>query len=115
MSRRTAGLALLCLLASTSSALATSTYCAVVKQTPDGFVALRAGPGTKFPIRQRLQPYDFVWVDTGSCRENKCDEGRKWQFIEGVTRLDGPFNEAKRFTQGWVFARYIKQITCPEE
>ena len=108
-------IAALCLLVSTSRGQSTATYCAVVKPTTDGFVALRTGPGTTFSIRQRLRPFDVVWVDTGSCRGRICDESGKWRFIEGVPRLDGPFNEARRFTQGWALASFIKQTACPTE
>lgn len=103
------------LLSLATDARSTQTYCAVVKPTSDGFVALRAGPGIKFSIRERLQPFDFVWVDTGSCREDLCDESRTWVFIEGVPRLDGPAGSERNFTQGWIRDRYIKTIACPTE
>jgi hypothetical protein len=103
------------LLALVTDALATQTYCAIVKPTSDGYVALRAGPGTKFTILQRLQPFDFVWVDTGSCRGTLCDESGTWQFVEGVPRLDGALGNERKFTQGWIRAQYIKTIVCPTE
>jgi hypothetical protein len=97
-------------------AVATQTYCAVVKLTPDGFLALRAGPGAEFPVLRRLRPFDFLWMDTGSCRANLCDESRNWLFVEGVPRLDGPLgSERKKLTQGWVRSKYINPIDCPTE
>jgi tagatose-1,6-bisphosphate aldolase non-catalytic subunit AgaZ/GatZ len=52
------------LLSLATDARSTQTYCAVVKPTSDGFVALRAGPGIKFSIRERLQP--FEWTQGGA-------------------------------------------------
>ena len=102
------------LLAIGTSAQATQSYCAVVKPTPDGFVNLREGPGTRFPIIRHLRPYDSVLVDTGKCRAGICDQSGRWQFIESVPRIDGQSDEEKQhFTQGWIRERYIKQITCP--
>jgi hypothetical protein len=97
---------------SPAAASATESSCAVVKPTPDGFVALRRGPGANFPIVQRLRPYDSLWVDTGKCRQNLCDESRKWQFIESVPRLD---QNEQSLTQGWIHSTYIQQIVCPSD
>jgi hypothetical protein len=97
------------------TALSTQTYCAVVKPTSDGFVALRAGPGTTFSTVERLRPFDFVWMDTASCRGELCDESGQWQFVEGVPRLDGPLGNERTFTQGWIRSRYVKPIVCPAE
>jgi len=91
-------------------ALATQSYCRVVKPTPDGSVALRAGPGPKFPVVKRLQPHDLVWVDTGACRDGLCDETRSWVFIEMVPRLDRRADNSGRapnYTQGWIRAGSI--------
>jgi len=99
------------LLVTTLDTSATQTYCAVVRKTPDGFVALRAGPGTHHRIVKRLRPSERLYVDTGACRGQFCDESRRWVFIEGVPGLelrDGPL------VQGWVRARYINSFSCPE-
>ena len=96
------------------STRATVTFCAVVAPTPDGFLALREGPGTSFRIIVQLKPYDLLLVDTGSCRNGLCDETGRWLFVVEVPRIDGPTSEVKSFTQGWVRARYIRQIVCPE-
>lgn len=91
-----------------------ATYCAVVKETSDGFLNLRTGPGTKYPIVTRLLPSDLVWVDTGTCRTvnsvTLCDETGNWKFIEAVPRIDG--RDPTSFTQGWVNSRFIQQVEC---
>jgi hypothetical protein len=84
------------------SASATQTYCAIVKPAADGFLALRSGPHTRFPIIARLRPFEFLWMDTGQCRNGLCDETGRWQFVEGKK-------------QGWVNSKFIQQITCPDE
>lgn len=93
-------------------AFATSTYCAVVGKTPDGFLNVRVGPGVAYGVIARLLPSDFVYVDTGSCKAGLCDEARNWQFVEGVPRLDG---NKEPLSQGWVHSKYIKQVGCPNE
>jgi hypothetical protein len=37
-----------------TEAQATEDFCAVVLKTPDGFVALREGPGTQFDVNAKL-------------------------------------------------------------
>jgi hypothetical protein len=88
------------------SARATQDYCLTVRNTPDGYLALRAGPGGKFKMKARLKPGELLVADTGMCRDDLCDETRQWTFINSVPRLDG--RNAKRFTQGWVAAKFTK-------
>jgi hypothetical protein len=38
-----------------TSAQATEDFCAVVLKTPDGFLALREGPGTRFGVKANLR------------------------------------------------------------
>jgi hypothetical protein len=52
MKYATLGLAIV--LASITAARATTDSCAVVLNTPDGFLALREGPGTQFRIKDKL-------------------------------------------------------------
>jgi hypothetical protein len=62
--------------------------CAVVKKTPDNFVALR---------------------ETVS----DCEQAN-WQRVECVPRLDGDCSNAtKRYTSGWVNKSLIKLTACP--
>jgi hypothetical protein len=46
-----------------TSAHATQDFCAVVRKTPDGFLALREGPGTWFPMKARLHQGDLLFAD----------------------------------------------------
>jgi hypothetical protein len=101
------------ILLSAVDAPATSTYCAAVLRTPDGFLALRSGPGTGFPIRTQLRSFDVLLVDTGTCRESVCDRSGQWVFVEGVPRIDGPEGSGLGRTQGWVYAPFTRQIACP--
>ena len=87
------------------------TWCAVI-ETPDGFLNLRAGPSTEYPVIRQLYEDDFLDIDTGFCRETLgqllCDENelnRKWVFVEAVS---GSVD-----TQGWVNSGYLRQVRCP--
>ena len=97
------------------TAHATASYCAVVLITPDGFLNLRSGPGATYPIIGKMFSGVQVLVDTGSCRNQLCDETKKWQFVEGVERLDDPPETAEHFTQGWAIARFTKKVKCADE
>jgi len=54
---QTTACGVLFLLAAALDTSATQTYCAVVRPTPDGFVALRAGPGADYRMVERLRPF----------------------------------------------------------
>ena len=56
-----------CLMALATSAEATEDFCAVVLKTPDGFLALRQGPGTRFPVKLKLHQGDVLSADTRRC------------------------------------------------
>ena len=60
-------LGLAILLASVTTARATTDSCAVVLNTPDGFLALREGPGTHFRIKDKLSPGQTVGITTEDC------------------------------------------------
>jgi hypothetical protein len=59
------GLAIL--LASVAAASATTESCAVVLNTPDGFLALRDGPGTRFRMKGKLRPGVVLLITTENC------------------------------------------------
>jgi hypothetical protein len=93
------------LAALSTGAQATEDFCAVVLKTPDGFLALREGPGAQFRVKARLRQGDVLFADTRTCvidHPDICDETRKWTYVNYVPRLDGRLNEAKQFTQGSV-------------
>lgn len=106
--------AVIALFTSASPVSATSTWCAVVTPTRDGFVALRDGLGANDRQLMLLKPYDSLLMDTGKCWDGKCDETGRWLPVIGVPRIDGPLADAKSFTRGWVRATYVRQIVCPE-
>lgn len=96
-----------------SGAKATETWCAVTKQTNDGFVSVRAKPTPSSPLLGRLGPTDFLYVGTEQCRDDfghsVCSRDGLWVFVEEVRSL--------RSVQlkGWVNSRLIRQIACPDE
>jgi hypothetical protein len=85
---------------------ATESYCAVAKRTRDGFVALRAGPGTQYAVTHRLRAGEQFDVDTGQCRAGLCTtEDHKWSFVESIPALD---KDPSHPTQGWVATRLTR-------
>jgi hypothetical protein len=102
-----------------SSANATVDFCAVVRETPDGFLALREGPGTQFPVVHKLRRGDFLYADDASCERGVCANRNRWTHVLSVPRLDGPPNNPNKahgsFTSGWVASRYIEWFVCPED
>jgi hypothetical protein len=85
---------------SVSAACSTETWCSVVKMSPDGFVALRAGPGVGYALIERLRPYEFLWMSTALCMKDLCDENKEWLVVEGVPRIDGPLGNEQSHTKG---------------
>jgi hypothetical protein len=101
-----------CVAAAVTSAHATEDFCAVVLKTPDGFLALRDGPGTRFNLRAKLKQGDVLLADTRSCvidHPDTCDEKREWTYVYSV-RHEG--KEVK--VQGWVTRRFTQDFVCPE-
>jgi hypothetical protein len=100
------------LLLSSVSASATGTYCARVNPTADGFVSLRAGPGTSFSVTGVARPHETVEITTGECRNfanaERCDPSHGWVFVEAVS-------ESKSPVQGWVNAHFVTEEQCPAE
>ena len=59
----------------------TEDFCAVVLKTPDGFLALREGPGTRFKVKTRLYRGDVLFADTRRCtidHPSVCDPKMEW-------------------------------------
>ena len=46
-----------------TSAHATIDTCLMVRNTPDGFLALREGPGTQCKVKARLKPGELLIAD----------------------------------------------------
>ena len=104
---------ILAAIAFSTPALATLDGCARVLPTPDGFLALRSGPGLRFTQSGRLIPGDKLWVTDMTCqrigRPTVCDESGRWMHVSSVRRLD----EARSATtEGWVSRRYLEMQEC---
>jgi len=94
---------------------ATIDFCVTVRHTPDGFVALRDGPGVQFRMKARLKPGETLIADTAQCSKvagkTMCDETRQWTFINHVPRLDdgkAKLEGPEDYTQGWVLTKLTK-------
>jgi hypothetical protein len=98
-----------------TSAQATQDFCAVTLKTPDGFLALREGPGTRFAVKTRLGRGDVLYADTAQCAPSACNYTNIWTHVVSVPRIDGRLEEAKQFTQGWVARKFIQEFICPDE
>jgi hypothetical protein len=98
-----------------TSAQATEDFCAVVLKTPDGFLALREWPGTRFAVKAKLHRGDVLYADTAQCSPSACNDTKNWTHVLSVPRIDGRLEEAKQFTQGWVARKFIQEFICPEE
>jgi hypothetical protein len=90
-------------------------WCAAVKQTPDGYVSLRAGPGHDFPLVTRLKSAELLRITSGECRtENNeltaCDGSKGWGFVAKVLTP-----EKKPSAPGWVRLNRITEVECPKE
>jgi uncharacterized protein YraI len=77
--------------------------CAVVLKTPDGFLALRAGPGTRFEMKKKLKRGDFLVLSTD-------DDGGKWVEVEAK-----PCMTCRSRMNGWVYRQYTQPFVCPAE
>ncbi|WP_448950764.1 hypothetical protein [Labrys neptuniae] len=73
-----------------------------LRKTPDGFVALRAGPGPRHRLIARMKPEDLVQYGEG--REGKWVEVTWWRGDSGLER-DG-FSKG---IHGWAFAPLIAE------
>jgi hypothetical protein len=94
------------LAALTTPARATTDICAVVLNTPDGFLALREGPGTQFRIKDKLRPSQTVVIHSEDCIWHRhgnvtCS---KWVKVFHVGDQIG--------WAGWVRSKYLQPITA---
>ena len=101
------------LMVAIDSSHATEDFCAVVKHTDDGFLALRAEPTTQSEIVFKLHQGDYVIADTLGATDHK-----GWTHVNSVLRRDGPSDASKKYahyTHGWVASRYVESFVCPED
>lgn len=75
-------------------------YC-YVKRTPDGFVALRAGPDPRQRMVTRMRPGEELHIE-GSVQ----GEWRRVHLMRRTGRDDGYFGPGH---EGWMHSRYIER------
>jgi hypothetical protein len=85
-------------------ALADGPACAMVKQTPDGFLNLRADFSMSGKIIAKLRPGNLLYVTATELGINTLGD---WVEVDGVWRKPG--------LKGWVARRFIREIKCPKE
>lgn len=106
---------------------ATEDFCAVVLKPPakvmrdkqynsEAWLAVRDGPGMQFMIMGKLREGDFLMANTSSCKELNsqliCDEKSEWIHVIGIPRFDGPDEEGKTYSRGWVRSKYVQTFLC---
>src|SRR5262245_39413066 len=87
--------------------------CAVIKETQDGFVALRSKPTASSRLLRRLCPYEIVIVSFDSRNPNPT-----WAYVVSVPSIDGGWegwDNDKKVTTGYVFSKLISYANCPAE
>jgi hypothetical protein len=77
-------------------AIPSEPICSVITRTPDGFLALRDGPGTEFPMFNQLYPGDVVL---------EAEYDGRWVHIISTLRR-GPIN-------GWAHGAFLVRTACP--
>jgi len=88
----------------TGTAHAAADGCAVVLQTPDGFLNLRAEPKMGSRIIARLKPGNWFVDD-----DRPGGDRNTWDHVVSVPRLErGP----KLSIKGWVARRFIVPVDC---
>ena len=102
--------ALSVLYASAAYPLADGPGCAMVRQTPDGFLNLRKDFSMSGKIIAKLRPGDRLYV---SITELGIMTLGDWVEVDGVWRLDSN-DISKPWHSGWVARRFIRQIKCPK-
>lgn len=84
-------------------------HCAVVRETSDGFTALRAAPTASSSLLQKLRPYEIVVISVDSC-----DPSPAWTPVASVPRFDGYFDETRSgLTAGFVKSSLLVYTDCP--
>ena len=94
-------LGLAILVSSVTAARATTESCAVVLNTPDGFLALREGPGTQFRIKDKPSPGQTVGITTEDCIWHRRGDVTCSKWIK--VRVDDTSGWL-----GWVRSKYIQ-------
>jgi hypothetical protein len=110
----------------TGTAHATEDFCVEVTKTPDGFLALREGPGTQFKMIAKLKPGYPLDADTaGAASECSTFAAGGEQTPETpieMARYERCMKRAEKWTRvwiagrrsAWVYNKYTKPRDCPE-
>jgi hypothetical protein len=98
------GLAVL-LAASSPEALAVPSGCAMVAGTPDGFLAIRSGPGPEHPEIERLRPGQIVQAAAPSSLH-------PWQEVDVLLEIADGKPRIVRQLHGYAHGRYLKRVEC---
>ena len=102
-------LGLAMVLASVAARRATTDSCAAVLNTPDGFLALREGPGPNFEVKDKLRPSRTVGITTEDCIWHRhgnviCSKRVKFFYVGDQTPTSG--------WAGWVRSKYIQPVAA---
>ena len=98
-----------------ASTMAEARYACAVKQTPDGFVALREGPSTRHRIVARMKPHELVGIMHPETEDLKRSGDWLWgRWYPGTRRTAFHIPDGNPATarEGWVYDRLIN---CFEE
>jgi hypothetical protein len=85
----------------TAARATTDFVCAVVLNTPDGFLAVRERPGTQFRMMYKLRPGQAVNISSEDCvwHSNGKVTCNKWIMLSGSDRTPA---------SGWVRSKYLQ-------
>src|SRR5262249_40365300 len=87
--------------------------CAVVRSTPDGFVALRARPSISSKLIHKLKPYQIVVISVSDCAPNRDID--PWTQVECVPDAQGDCDAEKKTISGWVYSKLLARAHCPKD
>jgi hypothetical protein len=87
--------------------------CAVVRSTPDGFVALRDRPNASSKLIYKLKPYQIVVIATSDCAPNRDID--PWTQVECVPEVQGDCDSKKETISGWVNSKLLARAHCPKD
>ena len=96
---------------------ATINSCAVTEMTPDGFVALRSGPGVNFTIVRKILSTDGLYGDFTECgkiagtKAPLCDRSGNWLYVAKICPLPGCSMTGEHY-EGWVSRKFIRFVGC---
>ena len=68
--------------------------CVLVMDTPDGFLAVRKEPTVRSALVKKAIPGDIIYTDTSGIWTHVFSDDHGWD--------------------GWVIAKYVEHVTCPE-